>query len=93
MAFTFVKFVKEKELNKKFGSGLPTDPLNLTKQNLHDSQAKSCMTGEYHKYILKPSMDICNQLAEKENKCSSENDSDGFHKKNIFSMEPIDMYY
>ena len=60
MAFTFVKFVKEKELNKKFGSGLPTDPLNLTKQNLHDSQAKSCMTGEYHKYILKPSLDICN---------------------------------
>ena len=93
MAFTFVKFVKEKELNKKFGSGLPTDPLNLAKQNLHDSQAKSCMTGEYHKYILKPSMDICNQLAEKENKCSSENDSDGFHKKNRFSMQLIDMYY
>ena len=38
-------------------------------------------------------MDICSLLAEKENKCSSENDSDGFHKKNIFSMEPIDLYY
>ena len=50
----FEKFVKTKELNKKFGSSLPTDPRYLAKQNLDNFHQKSCMAGECHKYILKP---------------------------------------
>ena len=55
---TFEKFVKTKELNKKFGSSLPTDPRYLAKQNLDNFHQKSCMAGECHKYILKPPLFI-----------------------------------
>ena len=55
---TFEKFVKTKELNKKFGSSLPADPRYLAKQNLDNFHQKSCMAGECHKYILKPPLFI-----------------------------------